>query len=80
MSANTAAMMATLQRQRDAFTAARPEPMSVRKDRLKRIIAMMKETGEEFARAISRDFGHRSHEQSLMTVFMPSVSAAKYCL
>ncbi|MFZ5743503.1 MAG: coniferyl aldehyde dehydrogenase [Pseudomonadota bacterium] len=80
MSANTAAMMATLQRQRDAFTAARPEPLSVRKDRLKRIIAMMKETGEEFARAISRDFGHRSHEQSLMTDIMPSVTAAKYCL
>ncbi|GAA4768118.1 coniferyl aldehyde dehydrogenase [Novosphingobium ginsenosidimutans] len=80
MSANTAAMMATLQRQRDAFTAARPEPMSVRKDRLKRVIAMMKETGEEFARAISRDFGHRSHEQSLMTDIMPSVTAAKYCL
>lgn len=80
MSATTTAMMATLQRQRDAFTAARPEPMSVRKDRLKRIIAMMKETGEEFARAISRDFGHRSHEQSLMTDIMPSVTAAKYCL
>ena len=80
MSANTTAMMATLQRQRDAFTAARPEPMSVRKDRLKRIIAMMKETGEDFARAISRDFGHRSHEQSLMTDIMPSVTAAKYCL
>ena len=44
MSANNTAMMATLQRQRDAFTAARPEPMSVRKDRLKRVIAMMKET------------------------------------
>ena len=80
MSATTTAMMATLQRQRDAFTAARPEQMSVRKDRLKRIIAMMKETGEEFARAIGRDFGHRSHEQSLMTDIMPSVTAAKYCL
>jgi len=80
MSATTTAMMTTLQRQRDAFTAARPEAMSVRKDRLKRIIAMMKETGEEFARAISRDFGHRSHEQSLMTDIMPSVTAAKYCL
>ena len=80
MSVNNAAMMATLQRQRDAFTAARPEPLSVRKDRLKRVIAMMKETGEDFARAISRDFGHRSHEQSLMTDIMPSVTAAKYCL
>lgn len=80
MSVNNTAMIATLQRQRDAFTAARPEPLSVRKDRLKRVIAMMKETGEDFARAISRDFGHRSHEQSLMTDIMPSVTAAKYCL
>ena len=47
MTADTAAMLATLNRQRDAFTAARPEPMSQRKDRLKRMIAMMKETGEE---------------------------------
>lgn len=77
---DSAAMAAILGKQRAAFTAARPEPLSVRKDRLKRVIAMMKETGEEFARAMSRDFGHRSHEQSLMTDIMPSVGAAKYCL
>jgi coniferyl-aldehyde dehydrogenase len=40
----------------------------------------MKDGGEELARAVSRDFGHRSHEQSLMTDIMPSVTAAKYCL
>lgn len=80
MPADSPAMLATLQRQRDAFTAARPEPLSVRKDRLKRIIAMMKDNGEEFARAMSRDFGHRSHEQSLIADVMPSVTAAKYCL
>ena len=76
----TARMADILQRQRAAFTVARPEALAVRKDRLKRIIAMMVDTGEEFARAISRDFGHRSHEQSLMTDILPSVSAAKYCL
>ena len=38
MAVNNTAMMATLQRQRDAFTAARPEPLSVRKDRLKRVM------------------------------------------
>ena len=76
----TARMADILQRQRAAFTVARPEALAVRKDRLKRIIAMMVDTGEEFARAISRDFGHRSHEQSLMTDILPSISAAKYCL
>ena len=76
----TARMADILQRQRAAFTTARPEALAVRKDRLKRIIAMMVDTGEEFARAISRDFGHRSHEQSLMTDILPSISAAKYCL
>jgi coniferyl-aldehyde dehydrogenase len=78
--ADSQAMLAALQRQRNAFTAARPEPMAVRKDRLNRLIAMVKDHGEDLARAISRDFGHRSHEQSLMTDIMPSVTAAKYCL
>ncbi len=73
-------MQTILNSQRAAFEAARPEPMAVRKDRLKRIIAMMKDKGEELARAISRDFGHRSHEQSLMADIMPSITAAKYCL
>lgn len=80
MTAHAAAMSAILEAQRAAFTAARPEALSVRKDRLSRVIAMMKDSGQELARAISRDFGHRSHEQSLMTDIMPSVTAAKYCL
>ncbi len=73
-------MKAVLASQRQAFTLARPEPIAARKDRLNRIIAMMKDRGEDLARAISRDFGHRSHEQSMMTDIMPSVTAAKYCL
>lgn len=73
------AMLAILGKQRAAFTAARPEPMSVRNDRLERIAAMMKQHGEDFARAMSADFGHRSHEQSMMTDIVPSVGAVRYC-
>jgi coniferyl-aldehyde dehydrogenase len=73
-------MKTLLETQRKAFEAARPEALSVRKDRLKRIIAMVKDNGAELARAISRDFGHRSHEQSMLTDVMPSITAAKYCL
>ncbi len=73
------AMLDLLERQRKAFTAARPEPLSVRNDRLERCFAMMKDHGEAFARAMSEDFGHRSHEQSMMTDIMPSVSLLRYC-
>ncbi|WP_225008795.1 MULTISPECIES: coniferyl aldehyde dehydrogenase [Novosphingobium] len=72
-------MLDLLERQRKAFTAARPEPLSVRNDRLERCFAMMKDHGEAFARAMSEDFGHRSHEQSMMTDIMPSVSLLRYC-
>ncbi|MCW1381728.1 coniferyl aldehyde dehydrogenase [Novosphingobium sp. KCTC 2891] len=72
------AMLGLLARQRDAFTAARPEPLAVRHDRLERCAALLKAHGEDFARAMSADFGHRSHEQSMMTDVMPSISLIRY--
>ncbi len=77
---DTAAMQRLLDSQRAAFTAARPEPLDTRRDRLKRLIALLVDRGEDLSRAMSRDFGHRSHEQSMMTDIMPSVTFAKYCL
>jgi coniferyl-aldehyde dehydrogenase len=77
---DSATMLASLQRQREAFTAARPEPLAARKDRLKRIIALLVDHGEALARTMSADFGHRSHEQSMLTDIMPSVTFARYCL
>lgn len=71
-------MQAKLALQRAAFTSARPEPLSVRADRLDRCGRMMLEHGEEFARAMSADFGHRSHEQSMLTDIMPSLSLIRY--
>lgn len=75
---NRADMLAVLERQRTAFTAARPEALSVRHDRLERCATMLKEHGEAFAKAMSADFGHRSHEQSMLTDIMPSVSIVRY--
>jgi coniferyl-aldehyde dehydrogenase len=73
----TDAMRTVLQKQKAAFTAAMPEPMSVRRDRLSRAIAMLVDHAEEFAYAMSADFGHRSREQSLLTDINPSISALK---
>ena len=71
-------MQTVLEKQRAAFTAAMPEPMSVRRDRIDRAIALLIDHAEDFAKAVSADFGHRSREQTLLTDIMPSVSAMKH--
>jgi coniferyl-aldehyde dehydrogenase len=71
-------MQSVLEKQRASFTAALPEPMSVRRDRIDRAIALLIDHAEDFAKAVSADFGHRSREQTLMTDIMPSVSAMKH--
>ena len=74
----SAKMQSVLEKQRTAFTAALPEAMSVRRDRIDRAIALLVDNAESFAKAVSADFGHRSREQTLMTDIMPSVSAMKH--
>ena len=71
---------ALLARQRAAFTASRPEPMSERKDRIHRAIALVKDHGEEFAKAMSADFGNRSHAQSMLTDIAATVGAGNHAL
>ena len=71
-------MDAVLRKQRAAFTAAAPEPLSVRRDRIDRAIALLIDRKDDFAKAVSADFGHRSTEQTLMTDIMPSVGALKH--
>ncbi len=71
-------MQLVLEKQRASFTAALPEPMSVRRDRMDRAIALLIDHAEAFAKAVSADFGHRSRDQTLMTDIMPSVSAMKH--
>ena len=73
-------MEATLRKQREAFTAARPEPIAVRKDRIKRAMAMVSEHGEELARAMAADFGNRSVHQSMLTDIAATVGAGKHAL
>jgi coniferyl-aldehyde dehydrogenase len=74
----TAQMQTILAKQKAAFTAALPEPLSVRRDRIDRAIALLIDYKDIFAKAVSSDFGHRSVEQTLMTDIMPSVSAMKH--
>ncbi|APG63101.1 coniferyl aldehyde dehydrogenase [Sphingorhabdus lutea] len=71
-------MMDILNKQRSAFTQSMPESMSAREDRINRAIALLIDHKDDFAKAVSADFGHRSTEQTLMTDIMPSVSALKH--
>jgi len=71
---------AILRRQREAFTASRPETMSMRKDRIKRAMALVKEHGENFAKAMSADFGNRAIEQSMLTDIAATFGAGKDAL
>lgn len=73
-----ARLQPVLDRQRAAFTAALPEPLALRRDRIDRAIALLVDHKDAFAKAVSADFGHRSTEQTLMTDIMPSVGALKH--
>ncbi|MEE4539355.1 MAG: coniferyl aldehyde dehydrogenase [Erythrobacter sp.] len=66
-----------LKLQRDAFTASRPEPMSQRKDRIRRANALLKDHGESLCKAMSADFGNRSVDQSMMTDIAGTIGLGK---
>ncbi|WP_188054823.1 coniferyl aldehyde dehydrogenase [Sphingosinithalassobacter sp. CS137] len=63
-----------LERQRAAFDAELPVTLEVRKDRLARAIAMVRDNAGRFCEALSEDFGHRSREQSMITDIAASVA------
>ena len=71
-------MLAAVKAQRDAFTAELPVSASVRKNRLKRAVAMLVDHGQAFVDAMSEDFGHRSAEQSWITDITASIRTLKH--
>jgi len=58
-----------------AFENDRYPEWSVRKQRLKNLVAMIQKYREEFKTAISKDFGHRSAQESEMVELFPSWKA-----
>ncbi len=66
--------------QRKAFTDARPEDLSARRDRIERAMALLKDNAEELCRAMSADFGSRSIQQSMITDIAGTVGFGNYCL
>ena len=73
-------MREILEAQRAAFMAALPEPLSVRKDRLKRAAAMIADNADRFCDALSEDFGHRSRNQTMVADIAASIAPIRHAL
>lgn len=73
-------LQSILDKQRKAFTASRPESLDVRRDRIKRAIALLVDHGDALCDAMSEDFGSRSRQQSMMTDIVGTINLGKYCL
>jgi coniferyl-aldehyde dehydrogenase len=73
-------MRAILDAQRAAFNAEMPVAISVRKDRLRRAIALVKDNADRFCDALSEDFGHRSREQSMITDIAASIGPLRHAM
>ncbi|QZH74649.1 MAG: coniferyl aldehyde dehydrogenase [Erythrobacter sp.] len=72
-------LTALLGLQRQAFIAARPETLAVRKDRLDRLIALLADNSKALCDAMSEDYGNRSPVQSMISDVLVSIQFAKYC-
>lgn len=73
-------MESTLAAMRAAFMAELPVGIAVRKDRLRRAIALVKDNADAFCDALSEDFGHRSRDQSLVTDIAGSIGPLNHAL
>lgn len=73
-------MQAVLDAQRAAFMAELPVPIAIRKDRLKRCVALLVDNSDALCDALSDDFGHRSREQSQITDIVASIRALKHAI
>ncbi len=73
-------MRDVLEAQRAGFMAEMPVSLAVRKDRLKRARAMLKEQAGLFCDALSEDFGHRSRDQSMLTDIAGSIGPIEHAL
>jgi len=64
--------------QRKSFLEDGPPSAEKRIDRLDRAIGVLVDHKQEISDALSKDFGHRSHHQSLLTDVFSSIEALKF--
>lgn len=78
LSAISASIRNILDRQKAAHIKDGPPSAEKRIDWLDRAIALLVDNQKEIAEALASDFGHRSHEQTLLTDVMGSIGPLKH--
>lgn len=78
VSAISASIRNILDRQKAAHIKDGPPSAERRIDWLDRAIALVVDNQKEIAEALAHDFGHRSHEQTLLTDVMGSIGPLKH--
>lgn len=72
------ALNTLLQAQKRAHLAAGPLPASTRREWLERLIGLLVDHKDEIAQTISRDFGNRTRELSLLADVVGSINELKF--
>lgn len=75
---STTTMREILDQQRRSYLEAGPPSLETRIDRLDRAIGLLVDHEQEIVDALAADFGHRSHEQSLLTDVGGSIEPLKF--
>jgi len=71
-------MLATLQRQKEAYLAEGVVSAATRRDRLERAIGLLQTHQQKLVEAMSADFGHRSEHQSMFTDIAGSIGPLRH--
>ena len=74
----TDSLRGIVERQKRAFFHQGPPSLEQRVDRLDRAVALLVDHRQQIAEALEVDFGHRSHDQSLLTDVASAIEALKY--
>ncbi|WP_337271148.1 coniferyl aldehyde dehydrogenase [Oryzifoliimicrobium ureilyticus] len=64
--------------QRQAFDADMNPSLAARRERLMRIAQLLKENSQSLCEAVSSDFGHRSHDETMMLEIVPLMAALRH--
>ncbi|HBK17492.1 MAG TPA: coniferyl aldehyde dehydrogenase, partial [Gammaproteobacteria bacterium] len=73
-----AEMQAILDRQKAAFLQGDGTSIKQRLDRLERTIALLQSNEQQFTRALSEDFGHRSAHETLVADMAVAISPLRH--
>ncbi len=74
------ALLLAFETQRAAYAREPMPSLAVRKDRLRRLIAMTRQNEQALCEAIAEDFGHRAHQETLLAEVFTTITGAEHAI